>query len=427
MRLRIEKLLIGQNRNVLKCAAIFNSIAGVMNAFQSIVFIMIAMRLASVDAAGNLTIAFAIGNLLLTLGKFGVRNYQVTDSTEKYKFSDYLSARKITTGSMLVFCFFYCLFQVLLNHADIAKIKTIWLITMIYLFESYEDVYEAGLQRIGRLDVASIIYIIRWLMTYIFYGFVFVLFRNMIVALLVGCMINGGSCFYLIDVCKKADLIGVTRTEGKTYLLILRTSVVLCLSSFLIMFIVNCPKYIIDIKMTSLEQTCFGIIVMPIFVIELLSNFLYQPYLHRMSTYIQKKDFHKIYAWMVKQIGYIIVLTMVAMLCSHWLGIPVLSFVYHIDLTDYHDDLLLVLIGGGLLACCCFLGVVFTLLRKQQYMLYSYFLMSLVEILFIYLVVDRYAIRGVVISYDITIFLLLIIMLLFLPIAFNRTKKEAFE
>lgn len=425
MRSFIERIVVGNNRNSIKCASIYNSIAGLMNAFQSIIFIMIATRLSTIHDAGNLTIAFAIGNLLLTLGKFGVRNYQVTDVSGKYKFSEYLCARKITTGIMFACGLAFCIFQFIFNDASGKKILTILLILIMYLFESYEDVYEAAFQRIGRLDISSMIYIIRWTVTYIVYGLIFIIFRNMILALSLACMMNGISCLLLIDICVKTEMINIKKENRKGYFSIIKMSTVLCLSSFFIMFIVNCPKYIIDIKMTSLEQTCFGIIVMPIFGIELLSNFIYQPYLHSMSQCIYNNEIKKLYTWMMKQIIYIAIMTVIILICANWVGIPILSFVYNIDLSLYHTDLLLVLVGGGFLACSNFCGVMLTLLRKQQYMMFCYFFTSIMEVFVLYCMVDLFGIRGAVISYDVVILLLTVMLLISLFLILKRNYEMA--
>ena len=38
---------------------------------------------------GVFTIAYAIGNLMMTIGKYGMRNFQATDVNEKYSYKEY--------------------------------------------------------------------------------------------------------------------------------------------------------------------------------------------------------------------------------------------------------------------------------------------------------------------------------------------------
>lgn len=424
MRVLLKTILFGRNRDIEESSVIFNAIAGILNASQSIVFVMLALRLSTVEEAGYLTIAFAIGNLLLTIGKYGIRNYQVTDAVEKYSFYGYLETRKVTTTLMFICGVLYCFFQFFLNYAEIKKIIIIISILVLYLFESYEDVYEAELQRMGRLDVASMIYIIRWGATFIFYGISFLIFHNLIIALVGSCLINGASCIYLLNICFKTGKIKLKKINKVECSLIIKMSSVLCISSFLIMFIVNCPKYIIDIKMSAAEQTYFGIIVMPIFGIELLSNFIFQPYLHSMSQSILKYEYKKFYMWIVKQVIFIFLLTALVIICANWLGIPILSWIYDIDLSLYHTELLLVLAGGGVLAGITYFGVVLTLLRKQKYMMCCYFIIAVLETIILYFVVGKYGIRGAVIAYDVVALLLLIMLLFYILVVLKRLEKR---
>ena len=50
-------------------------------------------RTPGISDAGILTIAFAIANLLVNIGKFGMRGFQVTDVRNQYCFNTYLSSR----------------------------------------------------------------------------------------------------------------------------------------------------------------------------------------------------------------------------------------------------------------------------------------------------------------------------------------------
>ena len=57
---------------------LWNLCAALVNASEAVVVIMIASRFNDREEAGILTIAFSIGNLLMMLGKYGIKNYQVS-------------------------------------------------------------------------------------------------------------------------------------------------------------------------------------------------------------------------------------------------------------------------------------------------------------------------------------------------------------
>ena len=62
----------------------WNAFAGVVNAGEAVILSMAVTRAEGLAQAGVLSITFAVGNLMMTVGKFGVRNYQVTDVQGKY-------------------------------------------------------------------------------------------------------------------------------------------------------------------------------------------------------------------------------------------------------------------------------------------------------------------------------------------------------
>ena len=72
-------------------------------AFQSVIMLMVLPRVRDVAAAGVFTLAYANANLFLNLGKYGVRNYQVSDVRARFSFWTYLRARAISTFAMPVF------------------------------------------------------------------------------------------------------------------------------------------------------------------------------------------------------------------------------------------------------------------------------------------------------------------------------------
>ena len=101
-----KRFFYSEATSISKKSYLWNIIAGCVNAAEAVILMSVVARVVNDEAAGILTIAFAVGNLLMNVGKFGVRNFQVTD-TDNYSFSDYFSLRIITTTAMV--CFQYCL------------------------------------------------------------------------------------------------------------------------------------------------------------------------------------------------------------------------------------------------------------------------------------------------------------------------------
>ena len=114
----MRSFVLGKKENIKKDSYIWNTIGGLINAFQSVIILMVLTRSLDMEYAGIFTIAWAIANLVITIGKYGVRNYQVTDVNEKYSFNDYFSNRVIVSILMIIFtCIYVCFLSISNQYA----------------------------------------------------------------------------------------------------------------------------------------------------------------------------------------------------------------------------------------------------------------------------------------------------------------------
>ena len=67
------------SKDIKKDSFIWNMIGSMLTAFQSVIMLAILTRVLSLYDAGVFTIAYASANLFLNIGKYGMRNYQVSD------------------------------------------------------------------------------------------------------------------------------------------------------------------------------------------------------------------------------------------------------------------------------------------------------------------------------------------------------------
>ena len=56
-----------------RSAYIWNTASAMLNAFQTVFILMLISRIDPINDAGVFTIAFAIGNLMMTIGRYGIR------------------------------------------------------------------------------------------------------------------------------------------------------------------------------------------------------------------------------------------------------------------------------------------------------------------------------------------------------------------
>src|SRR5699024_6150215 len=81
---------------------IWNILGSLTNALLSMVSLMIVTRTVTGKEADIFSIAWAISQLMSTIGTFQIRNYQATDVKEVFKFKQYFVFRILTIFIMMV-------------------------------------------------------------------------------------------------------------------------------------------------------------------------------------------------------------------------------------------------------------------------------------------------------------------------------------
>lgn len=406
---------------------IWNTTAGLINAAEAVIMSMIVTRITNLSDAGMLTIAFAIGNLMMTIGKFGVRNYQVTDVEQRYSFAVYVKSRLITLLLMIIASMSYLGYAYVILGYNFYKIGIIFAICMIYAVEAAEDVVWGYYQRLGYLAVGAKMFCSRWTGILVSFVIILCISRNLMITLLI---------------CLGVSILVLCFTIGRTYNIycmvqdrkvlhsvgtvpfsqmrdLLWNVFPLFCSTFFAFYVNNAPKYAIDAVMTDEVQACYGFVAMPVFVIGLLNGFIYQPTLVYMSIEWNEGNFDQLLHRIKRQILIIAGLTGVCLIGAYILGIPVLSLLYKTDLRQYKAELMLLLVASGLLAASGYLGVVLTIMRNQKKMMVAYGVISIIAFVTVKHIVSLYGTLGAVLSYMMLMLLLCIVY----SVILNRCLK----
>lgn len=411
---------------------IWNTAAGLLNAAEAVVMSMIVTRVTGLADAGMLTIAFAVGNLMMSIGKFGIRNYQVTDIEAKFSFAVYLKTRILTVAAMVLSLVGYLCYAAVMLEYDANKIGIIFLIGMIYVIESIEDVIWGYYQGRNRLDAGAKMFCFRWIGILAVFPVVLCISRNLQFTLLI-CLSISFVCFFIClkvsypKICREEERIIRWRTEREEMSAVKRLLVIalpLFGITFLSFYVNNAPKYAIDACLTDEIQACYGFVAMPVFIIGLLNNFVYQPTLVPMSIEWERKKYGQFLRRILRQFLVIALIMTVCLLGAVTLGIPVLSWLYHTDLSDYWMELLILLTAGGFLAVSGYLSVVLTIMRRQKDLLWPYCLTSLIAFLILKPVVSEYGTTGAALCYMILMVLLCILYGIILVIRWKQIKRN---
>lgn len=398
--MKIKEFLLSEE-NIERDSYIWNMAGSMLMAFQSVIMLMILTRTLGLVEAGVFTIAYANANLFLTIGKYGMRYFQVSDVKNQFTFAEYRLSRVVTSAAMIAVSVACTLYAAVSNGYTAEKTQVILWMCLFKVVDVIEDVYHGLYQRKNRLDVASKILTLRMILTIIVFGLGLVILRDLLLSLIIATILTTLLFILSIRWTYSGIQIGNERVEKRNILLLLKVCFPLFAGSFLSFYIGNAPKYAIDARLTDELQACYGFIAMPVFVIGLLNNFIFNPMLFHISVLWNEK---KVKAFVLKtifQTGVVALITIVCIAGAWLLGIPVLSWLYNTDLGSYKAELLILLLGGGFLGLSGLLNAVITIIRYQKSLMWGYAVMAVLAYFLSDRIVRQYGMMGAAVLYTI--------------------------
>ncbi|MCI9369313.1 MAG: hypothetical protein HFH65_03125 [Lachnospiraceae bacterium] len=397
-------------------AYIWNTINSMLNAGMSAVLLLVVSRICGEDQAGNFTLAFSVAQLMVTIGYFELRSYQVTDINNKYSNEQYYSFKVLSCLTMLVVSVIY----VFSKGYSFDRIILILLLCVLKMLDAYEEYYITLYQKENQLDVGAKYSSIRLLATILAFLVLIIITQNMYIAS-VGAITAAVIIIWIwFEINAKRNFSVSLSGDIKSIMGILWECMPLFIGSYLTLYVGNAPKYAIDDFLELKYQTYYGILYMPSFVINLLSGFVFKPLLVDLSAYYynNRKRYRKI---VLKIFGILACIFLLVMISGYFLGIPLLNLLYGVNLDGYRTDLLIIILGGAVSALGIIICYMITIMRRQKWLTISYLVTAIAAGFLSPILVKNYEIRGASIG-----FLLynIIRVLLFAVILFICSKKE---
>jgi len=410
------------DKNSGRDAYIWNMAGSLIMAFQSVILLMILTRVVSLTESGIFTISYANANLLLTVGKYGMRNFQVSDVRGQFTFREYQTSRWITTLIMVIAGVFWTIYSSLVNGYSMEKTLIIIWMCLFKVADCLEDVYYGEYQKRGRLDVGAKCMTVRLVATLAVFAVMAVITKNLLTSLIVSTVV----ALLLMVLLLKLTYPDFRQSDGrdmKNMFHLLWCCFPLFLGGFLSYYIGNAPKYAIDRALSDELQACYGFIAMPVFVIGLLNNFIFNPILFRMSTLWAEGKVKAFVKRTCLQMLIVFGITGFCLLVAYLFGIPVLSWMYHTDLSAYKRELLILLFGGGFLGLSGLLNTILTIMRNQKSLLVGYAVVAVIAFLLSDRIVGGYGMIGAALLYMILMGLLCLFFLaIFVFRVFQKRK-----
>lgn len=379
---------------------IWNTASGIINACEAVIISWIVTRVTGVTDAGIFSIAFALSNLFLTFGKFGIRTFQVTDVSEQYSFGTYFTTRIFTTCLMMGICGGYLIIAVNFRDYSFYKAAIILLTCSLYAVESLEDVMAGFLQNRGFLYKGAMMFCIRWAMILVSFITMLLCTKNIIVslgtALAISVLVLVMTAKFIFGKVVAGNRLSCSISSVKSLVL---TTFPLFGSLFLTYYINNSAKYAIDGVLSDQIQAFYGYISMPVFVTSLFTSFIYQPYLVSIANQWKEGDVAGIRKQIRNNLMIILGISSVVVAGSALCGIPFLSWFYGVALKDYRLALIILMITSGFLAAINFTGVIINVMRLQKLQLYGNIVIGIAAFWLLPIMVIKYEVIGATLAY----------------------------
>lgn len=386
---------MSDSAKTMKRAFIWNIIGSGLNAAATMILTIAATRMAGVEAGGVLGLAFGLCQVFAEIASYEVRPFQSTDLEERFRFQEYYGLRLITCLVMTVICAGYVFgFQYTGEKASV-----VFAVCMFKMLDSFSDLFQGLFQQKNHLEYAGQALSLRIAVAGGAYILVLGLTKSPLLAAW-AMPLSSIPCIALFDMrlAKKfADRVApVFHWDACKKILV--ECFPLFASAFMNMYILNASKIQVD-RVAPHLQGYWTPIYMPAAVINLFSIFAFRPMLTMLRAQWSDGENRAFLKSVGILVGWVVLVTLLALGGGYLLGIPVLQLLYGLDLGAYRGVLMLVLIGGGFNAMATVLYYVITVMRRQYFLILGEGITFLSTLLLTPILVEHRGLQGAALAY----------------------------
>lgn len=414
----LKKIWIIDKKNIERDSVFWNMMSSGMNSIVSMFLLLVVTRICGVEDAGIFSLGFSTSQMMLTIGNYGMRNYQATDLNNKYSMQVYLSSRIITNILMMGIVFIF----VISEGYFLEKAMVTILLCLLKVTDAIDDVYGGNYQKNGRLDISGKIMTIRILLYVVAFCVGLIVTKSIISACFCAILVSSISLYVLVISTRELFKLEKPCAVNKNVILLLKECFPLCISAFLQIYMGNASKYAIDANMSEVSQASYNYLFMPCFVINLFVGFALQPLLVKMSSAWLHQQYRKFLKLCGAIFGAAVFLAIVVIVLGRLLGCQILSIVFGVDLLQYKDALTVLLIGGAFFAFSVIEQIILTVMRKQAFLILGFGIASVTAFIASDPMVAISGLQGAAWSYTISAGVLFVIQIVLISLFYKRCK-----
>lgn len=388
---------------------IWNMLGSGIYSLATVIFVMLAKRLVGEEAGAKFYMAFTTGQMLLTIGYFEIRPFQVTDVKQQYKAKEYFGFRVISSAAMLACAVVVGIVYVVNGKADAAGFMLIITMCILKMFDGVADVFEGEFQRNDRIDISGMSMAFRTIAIMAVFSIIAWVTRNIYAASAVAAVTGlAGAAVVAVVWSRGFETLSVSFDREKMKSLF-RSTILLFIGSAMCMWLWNGTKYVVEWTLTDRDTLAYGIVFMPTMVINLGSSFVFKPMLTTLARHYEQGEYKAFAKLVAVLVATAVGITVVTLGAGAWLGIPVLSWLYDIELAPYKSVMLVLIAAGGFNAVSILFYYALTVMRLQKEIFAGYTITFVVSIILPIVMVKAMGIAGAGTSYLIVMMLLTVL------------------
>lgn len=381
-------------KNNFKKNAFWNTLGVTFNSFNSLFFLIIINRINGINEGGIFSFAFSLACLLFVIGIYAGRTFQVSDTKKMLNDSEYFVHKILTCLLMVFIAIVYILFQ----DYSFEKNLIIITLTLYKCLEAFSDTLYGYMQKQDSLYLAGISQFIKSVVSIIVFFIVDLCTKSLALSCISLIVVNI-IVIIIFDVIKVKSLVYIEEVRYDKVLSLFKLGFSIFAFSFLAIYIVNVPKYTIDGLLDNSFQTIFSIILMPATVISLCGQYIMGPSLTGVVNDFNNQKYQNFKLKINKIIKIVLLFGIIVEIGAYFFGIPVLSIVYAIDLTEYRMDLVLIIFGAILYAIANIYSTALITMRKNNIQLIMYIISSIFGFLLSNFMIGTFGIHGATFAY----------------------------
>lgn len=390
---------------------------------SSFLYLLVVTRLCGVTLAGFFSLSYATAQLLLQIGRYGMRTFQATDLDHKFSFEEYKLSRVLSCGLMMLFGILYSAF----SFSGEYIIISIFVILM-KMIDAVEDVFHGNFQQHYHVELMGKMLAARNLYSAVFFTVLLYCSRSLYLTCTATALTSLALCLLLNSRATAKNIAAPEKRPIRAahVRMLLKLCTPLFAGTFLSLLLYNVPKYAMANVMADEYQTYYSILFMPSFVITLMCEFVFKPMITTIAGLWWNNDLKKFVLYVLRIIGVIFACCAAIVLGGHLLGRTLLELIYGVDLSPYKLQFIVLLVGGGIGAEVYMIYNILIAIRKGGCILPVYAVTALLTILPARPMVAKLGIMGAALNYLLSCSILFVLFAAILLVVIVKKRKPTF-